>query len=506
MRFTPANNSMKTLSKSKYLNGLQCPKLLWAAVNDKARFPAPDEAQQHIFDEGHIVGEYAKKIFPGGIDIPDEDIESNLKQTQKLLKQRKTLFEPAFSPKGERIYSRADILEPVKGGKDNEWNIIEVKSSTQVKDVNIQDVAFQKYCYEKSGLKIKHCTLMHINSDYVRHGEIELDKLFTKEDITKQVQEEIKLIPERLWDMFKIIDSIKEPEIKIGSQCNAPYECALKELCWKFLPENSVFDLYYGEKKAAKLLEEGILAINDIPEKYELNPKQTIQKQTIASRKPFINEKGLKNFIKKLVYPLYFLDFETFQNTIPIFDDQRPYQQIPFQFSLHVIESKGQVPKHHSFLAEGSEDPRKKFLEALTKVIGKNGSIIVYNQSFEQGVLEDLKDVFKEDAKNIAFMIRRMEDLLMPFRNFDYYALRQQGSCSIKYVLPALVAGKGYEGMDIANGGQASLQYYYSTHGLAGKMPAAAEVKKIREDLLKYCGLDTMAMVEILRVIEGAVK
>lgn len=201
----------KLLSKSNYLNGLQCTKLLWVAINDKTRFPEIDEAQQHLFDEGHAVGDYAKKLFPGGIDIPTEDFKGNLKKSQELLKERKPLFEPAFSPEGLRIYSRADILEPI--GK-NEWNIVEVKSSTQVKDINISDVAFQKYCYEKSGLKINKCFLMHINNEYVRQGEIEINKLFTKEDITEKVEEEIKLVPSRIKEMFVIIDG-EEPNISI---------------------------------------------------------------------------------------------------------------------------------------------------------------------------------------------------------------------------------------------------------------------------------------------------
>jgi len=496
LKSKPRKAYEKILSKSNYLNGLQCPKLIWVSINDKQRFPAIDEAQQHIFDEGHVVGEYAKKLFPNGIDIEDKDFKRNLELTQEYLKNKKPLFEAAFSPEGERIYSRADILDPQKDGS---WNIIEVKSSTQVKDVNISDVAFQKYVYEKSGLRINKCFLLHINNKYVRHGKLEIDKLFTKEDITEKVEEEIKLVPGRIKEMLAIIDG-EEPKIQIGSQCNAPYECGLKELCWGFLPEHSVFDLYYGGKKAQKLLDEGILAIKDIPESFELGDKHKIQQWCVRNNKPHVNKKGLENFIKKLKFPLYFLDFETFQTTIPIFDNQRAYQQIPFQFSLHIIEKKGQEPKHFEFLAEGKDDPRKAFLEALIKVIGKKGSIITYNQSFEQGRMEELAEVFKKDAKAVALIIKRMVDLLVPFRNFDYYDCKQQGSCSIKYVLPALT-GKSYEGMDIANGGQASLSYFYSIHGLNGKSASESEVKKIRADLLKYCGLDTMAMIDVLKVL-----
>jgi hypothetical protein len=506
----------KILSKSKYLNGLQCPKLLWISVNAKDRIPEVDEAQQHIFDEGHMVGEFAKKLFSNGIDIEDEDFKGNLEETKKLLKENKPLFEPAFMV--DRLYSRADILEPsictladsnknskcgCEQGGDG-WNIIEVKSSTQVKDINISDVAFQKYCYEKAGLKINQCFLMHINNEYVRHGDLDLKKLFIKEDITEKVEEEIKLVPNRIKEMLAIIDG-EEPKIKIGSQCNSPYECGLKELCWEFLPENSVFDLYYGGKKAQKLLDEGILAIKDIPLSFELNDKNKIQQWCVKNQKPHINKKGIQDFIKKLKYPLYFLDFETFQTTIPIFDNQRPYQHIPFQFSLHVIKDKKSKPEHFEFLAEGKEDPRKKILGELKKVLGTKGSVIVYYQSFEKGRLEELGELFPKEKKWVKGVLARIVDLIEPFQKFDYYDCKQQGSCSIKDVLPALT-GKSYEGMDIINGGDASLQYFYSVYGLNGKEASEEEVRKIRDGLLKYCNLDTQAMIDILDKLRESIQ
>lgn len=171
----------KILTKSKYLNGIQCPKLLWISVNDKNRLPEVDESQQKLFDEGHIVGDYAKKLFPSGIDIPTSDFNGSLNETQNLLSRGVPLFELSFLI--DRLYSRADILEPTKDG----WDIIEVKSSTEVKEVNLQDVAFQKYVYEKAGLKINRCFLMHINNQYVRQGEIDANKLFSKEDISFQI-------------------------------------------------------------------------------------------------------------------------------------------------------------------------------------------------------------------------------------------------------------------------------------------------------------------------------
>ncbi|MDP3027472.1 MAG: DUF2779 domain-containing protein [Nanoarchaeota archaeon] len=486
------STSQKILTKSKYLNGLQCSRLLWISVNTKDRLPEVDEAKQKLFDEGHIVGEFAKKLFSNGIDIEDEDFSKNLEETKKLLKENKILFEPAFLV--DRLYSRADILEPTKEG----WNIVEVKSSTEVKDVNIQDVAFQRYVYEKAGLKINKCFLLHINNQYVRQGEINASELFTKEDISINVAEEIKLVPERSKQMLEVIDS-KEPVIKIGDFCNKPYECSMKGECWAFLPkENSVFDLYRGGKKSWELFEDGILAIKDIPTNIKLNDKQQIQLECEKTQKAHINENLIKEFLKTLKYPLYFLDFETYQTAIPLYNGLKPYQQIPFQFSVHKIDNKGKKT-HYSFIASGKKDPRKKFINAIKRKLGTKGSVIVYNQVFEQGRLKEIGELFPLEKQAVDKIIERMVDLLIPFRNFDYYDRKQEGSASIKYVLPAMT-NMTYKGMEIANGGQASIRYAYITHGdIDGNKAKKEEIKKVREDLKKYCGLDTEAMILVLK-------
>lgn len=487
------------LSKSKYLNGLKCSRLLWISVNAKERLPEFDEAQQKLFDEGHIVGEYAKKLFSNGIDTADEEFSKNLELTKKLLKENKLLFEPAFLV--DRLYARADILEPTKKG----WNIIEVKSSTKVKDINIQDVAFQKYVYEKAGLKINKCFLLHINNQYVRQGEINSSELFVKKDISINVAKEIKLVPERVKLMLDVIDS-KEPVVKIGDFCNKPYKCPMEPECWAFLPkENSVFDLYRGGRNSLELFEDGVLAIRDIPASFEIGDKQQIQLECEKTGKVYINENAIKEFLNTLKYPLYFLDFETYQTAIPLYDGLKPYQQIPFQFSVHKIDGKGKKT-HYSFIASGKKDPRKKFINSIKKRLGNKGSIIVYNQIFEQGILKEIGKYFPLEKDAVQKIIERMIDLLMPFRNFDYYDRKQEGSASIKYVLPALT-NITYKGMEIENGAQALIRYAYITHGnIKGNKAKRDEIKKTREDLKRYCELDTEAMIQVLNKLREKVK
>ncbi len=490
----------KLLTKSKYLLFLQCPKLLWINFNESDLIPEIDESTQRRFDEGTLVGELATSLFPKGIFIKSDDFKENLEKTKELLKKRKPLFEAGF--KFENIFSRPDILKPV--GK--KWDIIEVKSSSKVKDINIHDVSFQKYCYEKCGLKIRKCFLMHINNEYVRKRKLNPKKLFKLQDITKEVNEASEGIQDRINQALKIISLKKKPEKGIGPHCKDPFDCSLYDECWGFLPKNSVFKLYRGGKKSFKLFEEGVVCIKDIPDEYKLTTNQQIQHNCEKTGKVFVNKEGIKNFLKELKFPLYFLDFETYNTAIPLYSGLKPYQQVLFQFSLHVQKKPNSEIKHFSFLAEGDKDPRPKFMQALKKLLGSKGSIIVYNQSFEKARLKEGAEFLKKYKKWVEATNARIVDLLIPFRNFFYYNPKQQGSASIKKVLPALT-GKSYEGMEIAQGGDASMRYFYITHGhFNGKKASKEEIKKVRAALEKYCALDTWAEVMILEKLNNLVK
>jgi hypothetical protein len=478
---------MPLLSKSKYLVGLQCPRHLWIAFNDKGKIPEFDAATQKRFDVGHELEEYAKKLFPGGIDIPTEDFKENLELTKASLKEGKVLFEPAF--RIDDLYSRGDILVPNGDG----WDVIEIKSATQVKDVNLHDVSFQKYVYEKCGLEIKKCYLMHINNEYVRDGDIDPSKLLIKEDITSQVDEYIIGIEERISKMKEIISDPVMVENSIGPHCSDPYDCPLVDDCWSFLPEGHVFQLYGSKKKGFSLVEDKIYALKDIPDDFKLNDKQGIQIKCEKSGEVHVNKESIKHFLKSFEYPLYYLDFETINPAIPMFDGSKPYQQIPFQFSLHVVNSSGDV-EHHEFLYSGGGDPREEFASALREVIGSSGSVVVYNQSFEISRLKELKETFPENKEWVDNVLSRIVDLIVPFRGFAYYNPKQEGSASIKKVLPAIV-GKDYSSLNVSDGGDASLTYL-SNFG---------KIDSVKKDLLEYCKLDTMAMVWIVEELKKLV-
>ncbi|MBI4331149.1 MAG: DUF2779 domain-containing protein [Chloroflexi bacterium] len=483
------------LSKSRYMNGLQCPKLLWMACNAPDKIPEPDASTQHVFDQGHLVGELAKYLYPGGIDVPHDDFKENVGRTRELLAERKTLFEAGFMSGG--LFSRLDILKPA--GRDA-WDIVEVKSSTSVKEENLHDVSFQRHCCRQHGLKIDNCYLAYVNNQYVRKGELDPAGLFTIQDITTEVDAAANGLEDRIHSMFATIASAECPDVPVGGQCSSPYDCPVST-CWEELPANNIFTLYRGGNKCCELFHQGILYIKDVPGAIKLSRSQQIQKWCDINGIPHIEPKPIRNFLASLQYPLHYLDFETINPTVPLFNGTRPYQKIPFQFSLHLAEDHGTV-KHYSYLAEGTGDPRPQFLARLKKAFGKSGTVVTYNQAFEEGVLNDLARTFPEYADWIKGVCGRMVDLLEPFRKFHYYHPDQSGSASIKHVMPALT-GKGYEGMEIADGAAASREFLNVTYGGASE----EERQQVRANLERYCGLDTEGMmwiVERLRQVSNS--
>lgn len=483
------------LTKSKFLWGVQCQKLLWHAFNAPDQLPDTSTTQQAIFDQGKEVGELAKQLYPGGIDVGAEDynFQQALAASLAAVKRRKPVFEPGFVYNG--AYARADILNPV--GKDA-WDIIEVKSSTGVKDVAFLDLAFQAFVYNGAGLKIRRCCIMHVNSDYVRRGAVDPKKLFTLADVTTEVSTLSRKIETQVDNMFSVIRRTESPEIKIGAHCGSPYTCPLTETCWAFLPEQNVTTLYRGRQKAFTFIGDGVLRIKDIPDSFSLTENQQLQRTTVLTSKPYVDKAAIKSFLSQLKYPLSFLDFETFSTAIPMFDESWPYQQVPFQYSLHVVDEPGAKPEHYSFLADGRNDPRPAFMGQLKADLPETGSVIVYNASFEKGRLKEGCELLPEFKSWNNKVARRMVDLLLPFRGFRYYHPSQDGSASMKKVLPALT-GRGYDEMEIQEGGTASMEYMRVTFGEVTE----AERRKVRAALEQYCGRDTEGMVWILDALQN---
>ena len=486
----------KILTKSKFLNGIQCPKLLWTRCNAPQDIPDPLEQLQAVFDMGNRVGELATRRFPGGTRVQEDDFIKNLEETRKLLgaKNPKPVYEAGIQ--FGRIYARADILRP--SSKPGMWDVIEVKCSTKSKEIYLQDIAFQRYCYEQAGLSIDRCYLMHVNNQYVRQGDIDPEEFFTLLDVTEEIGDFYNQVPTLVQGFLRIIDLPTQPNISIREHCGKPYDCQMIPVCWAFLPEGNVTQLSRGMSKRFDLLEQGITLIKDIPDNFKLTDKQEIQRSCAISGREHIDKPEIENFLKGLRYPLYFMDFETIWEVIPRFDGISPYQQVPFQFSVHIQLSPGAPLEHLSFLHKSSDDPRRYFIRSLSECMGSEGDIIAYKKSFEEGRIKELADAFPEYAESCNNMLNRTVDLLVPFSKFQYYHSSQKGSASLKKVLPALT-GTGYEGLTIAEGGTASAEYVRVTFG---QNVDDVDRKQVYADLETYCALDTKAMVDILAVLK----
>ena len=489
------------LSKSTFMKGCQCPKALWLYKHKPELKTEVSEQQQAIFDQGTSVGKLAEQLFPDGVDARPENTfayQQSVVDTQKyILEGHKVIYEAAFQY--DQVLAALDILVCNRG----KWKAYEVKSSTSVSDAILQDAALQYYVITQSGLPLVDFSIVYINNEYVREGDLDVQKLFVIESVLEKILELQPMIAAKIPELKRVAMLVKEPKRDIGPHCSDPYGCDFMEHCWQHIPEDSVFDLrgHGSGSKAFELYEQGILLLNDIPDDFKLNISQQIQVSAHKSKQPVINRDALGEFLDQLEYPLYFMDFETFQSAVPEYDGTRPYQQIPFQFSVHRLDTLGAELVHFEWLGESGSDSRKDFIENLLDVMGKTGSVVTYNSSFEKVRLSEMAIQFPQNAKKIEALQERIIDLMNPFRSKHYYLPIMKGSYSIKQVLPALVPELSYNDLEIGNGGLASSSYY--------QMQFEKDIvvfEKTREALLRYCELDTLAMVEILNKINQILK
>ncbi len=485
------------LTKSKYKLGLTCPLSLWTQIYEPEKLNGLNNQALHRIDEGHIVGEYAKQLFSNGIEIKGIKFKPVIEETNKVLSNRVPIFEAGFM--FNNCFTRPDILVPI--GKDS-WEVIEVKASSSIKPEHIEDLAFQKYIYENCGLKIKSYNILHLNNQYVRNGNIDINELFVKVDVSEGVKEVYDGIDRKIKGLLDLINYNVYNKARFGEYCDNPKDCPNPSLCWNFLPENNVFDLTRGKTKAMTLFDElDVMEIKDIPLRFKLSEKQSVQYTCAKNNCLHIEKNMIKDFLGNLEYPLYFLDYETYNCAIPMYDGFKPYQRVPFQFSLHIQREPNGELEHIEFLAEGNKDPRPEFIKKLKENIDDVGSIVVYNQGFEKSVTKEVGEFLPEYKDWIKSILPRFVDLWDIFRNFWYYNNAQCGSTSIKYVLPTLVPNMSYTELEIGNGGDASLEYFYSIF----KYIDDEQIENIRNHLLSYCQMDTLAMVKLVEELEKLV-
>ncbi len=481
----------KLITKSNYLAGLQCPKRFWAEFNCNNIKIDITPAQQRIINQGLKIGEYAHTYFPKGLLIQSKSNTDALAETEQAIQEgSECIFEPAFM--FNDILIRCDVLQQISA---NTWAIIEVKSSSKVKDEHIDDLAIQKYVLTGNNINISETKLMLINTKNCYYPNLE--NLFVIEDITLEVNQKIAEVSNNITDLKNIAKLPNEPNLFSDKNCGNPDKCPLKYFCWQGIPEISIFTIPRLHKsKSTKLIEDGIFALDDLPNYLQnksnkfLTDNQKKYVNSILNNQLLLDENGIKNKLDELEYPLYFFDIETHNPAIPRFDGLKPYEQFIFQYSCHVLSKNGQL-EHFEYLHTENTDPRLPLIKSLIKHIKKTGSVIVYHLSFEASKLKKLAEDFPEYAEQLNSIVERLWDLEIIFKHF-YKHPQFLGKTSIKKVLPVLVPTLSYDNLNVKRGDEAQTIWdeIITTQDLDNK-------QKMIKDLKDYCQLDTQAMVQI---------
>lgn len=485
------------LSKSRFVKGMQCHKALWLQTHRPELKAETTPQQQAVFDTGHNVGSLAQQLFPGGVEVPFEGVKlsEQIRQTRELIDSgAETIYEAAFS--FDNVFVKADIMHRVNG----RWRMGEVKSSTHAKEVYKNDASVQYYVINGCGISLESVGLVLIDTDYVRQGDIEPDNLFMWVDITADVLSRQDMVHDEICRLRDMLQGA-EPAVDIGPHCSDPYACDFQDYCWAHISSPSVFDFVdIGKPDPFALYRQGIVRMEDTPRE-SLGWRQELQLDGYLNKSMVVDVPEVKNFLDSLTYPLCYLDFETtFMTAVPLFDGTSPFQQVPFQFSLHIQDTATSAQRHIEFLHDGTGDPRKEFIEALLAGLPIDACVLTWNKTFEGKILRALSEHFPEYRERIGNILDNMIDQMAPFRSKQIYHWQFEGSYSIKAVLPALVPELNYSELNISDGGAAASAW------LALRATTdSAEREKIRKDMLEYCHLDTLAMVRILEEMQRLV-
>jgi len=479
------------LSKSRIQSGLQCPLRLWYDSYEPQLASAPDESLQFILDRGTKIGELARERYAGGklIDASYRETERALEQTRAALLEPSysALFEPAFQDRG--VLVRVDVL--ARSAADS-WELIEVKSAARLKEAYLRDVAIQQRVLTGAGLRIDRAGVLLLNTSYVYDGEqLDLQQLFNFHDLSHEVDALHDELDKQIVALQAMLCRPDPPAIVPGAQCHDPYECPYVAHCSKDEPclEHPISNLPRLHPNKRLMLEEmGIREIGEIPEDFPLKEAQARARQCVLSGEEWVSD-DLAYVLNAIDYPVHHLDFEALMPAIPRYAGMRPYENAPFQYSIHREEQDGQITPL-AYLCRHRGDPRRELSEQLLSDLGAMGSICVYS-SFERNVISRLAEWLPDLRDPLLALTNRLWDLL-PIIRQNYYHPGLAGSFSIKRVLPVLVPELSYNGMRISDGMAAAFLFEKSLD-----LDDETERSHIFEDLLTYCGQDTLAMVRL---------
>lgn len=495
---------MRTISKSKLLACRQCPKRLWLEVYQPG-LRSDSAATQAGFAVGHQIGDIARRLYDPKskgvlVDPQTDGFDAAFALTQELLRSAQPIFEAGFRAEGALAF--ADVMLPVRKGGKLSWRMVEVKSSTSVKDYHRDDAAVQTLIARSSGVPLVGIALAHINRDWVYPGNEDYSGLLLENDLTDEAFDRGEEVRRWIAEAQQVIANQNEPSIATGEHCSNPYECGFLSYCQNQEPQaEQPINWLPGRLSSglrAYIDTHNLTELRDVPDEF-LNDKQQRVKEVTLSEKPFFDQHATAATLATHKLPACFLDFETIQFAVPIWKGTRPYQQIPFQFSLHRLLRTGKL-EQQAFLDLSGADPSQAFAESLIAACGERGPIFVYNAGFEMARIRELSERFPSLARPLLALNERVVDLLPLARN-HYYHPSQQGSWSIKAVLPALCPDLHYSDLDgVQDGGMAMNAF------LEALAPQTSMTRKfeIEQQLLAYCALDTYAMVRLWSIFSGS--
>lgn len=491
MRSMNAINPHKMISKTSFIRGQSCLKYIFLdRFHPGLKVSAKAQLQRK--KSKHDVVLLARQLFPVGIEAYTEEGEiQEAVQTTTLLiaKNDAPVYDGVFIV--NELLASVDILIPGNEG----WSLYSVKSAISISEDDIDNLAFQYHVLTNAGILLSDLFIVYLNGEYVRYGELDVKQLFiivSMLDLVLSKQKEVQLNIERFNE---ILQGDTAPDMDIGIQCLKPHKCDFKDHCWQFLPQDSVFSISRLRKaQKFELYRQGLLKMKDIPKTYPLNQKQWIQVESHINDSIHIDKKLVRSFLGSMRYPLFFMDYETIMPAIPCYENTWAYQQILFQFSIHILQEIHSEPEHFEFLGEGGKDPRPEFIEQLLKVIEGDTDIIVFNSTFEISRLKELAWYFPDYSEDIESIIFRIKDLMVPFQDRYFYHPQLNGSYSLKTIVPILIPELNYNDLEISDRESAMSSYEHLIRERDHE-----KIIQTRHALLKYCERDTLSLVRIMQ-------
>lgn len=494
---------MRTLSKSKLLAFRQCPKRLWLEIHRPA-LRENSASTEASFRVGHQVGDIARRIYdPAGtgvlVDPKSEGFDAALKRSTTLLGSEQPIFEAGYAANG--ALALADVMLPVLRDGRHEWRMVEVKSSTSVKDYHREDAAIQAFVAKSAGVPLAAIAVAHIDSTWVYGGDSDYAGLLVERDLSEEAFGRGSEVEQWIASAQAVGNGPNEPINTTGAHCTKPFECGFIGYCQSQEPQSqhpvSVLPGRRSNALQSYITEENVTELRDIPDAL-LNDRQLRVKTHTLSGEVFFDAKSAAAALAKYTLPICFLDFESIQFAVPIWKNTRPYQQLPFQFSLHRLTDTGAI-EHNSFLDLSGSDPSKTFAEALIDACRNWEPVFVYNASFEKGRITELADRFAALSGPLLAINARIVDLL-PIAQRYYYHPSQEGSWGLKAVLPAVIPDLDHQSLDgVKDGGMAMGAFLEAIH----KDTSIPRKQQLKQQLLDYCRLDTYALVRIWQVFAG---